>query len=338
VTATDTTTSSTADRRLRVELLDGVVVRLGDVSVDLGSRRPRALVARLALEPGVRVPIAQLAGELWADPPPSADVTLRSVVSRLRNGPLQGRLEGGRGGYRLDVDPADVDVVALRRSVREGAGAPSRDALERWERDWTGRALAGLGDAPFAVREAEVLAEERVTALETLAGIRLDAGELELVISSLTGLSRDRPLADRGVALLATALARAGREGAALRAIDELGERLGEAQGLDLPVALLGLRTAILRRDPVTIGSGAHPERLGVPSPMTELVGRAAEIDAVRDARAHARLVTITGPGGVGKTRIAIEVLRRSGPSDRRQVFLDLVPFRELSATLSALA
>lgn len=338
MTATDTTTPSSNAARLRVELLDGVVVRLGDAPVELGSRRPRALVARLALEPGMRVPIAQLAEELWAAPPPSADVTLRSVVSRLRNGPLEHHLEGGRGGYRLDVDPADVDVVALRLALRDGQGAQSRAALERWEREWTGRALAGLGDVPFAAREAEALVEQRATALETLAGIRLEAGELDLVVASLPPLIRDRPLADRPVALLATALARAGREGEALRAIDELGERLGEAEGLDLPAALRELRTAILRRDPATIGRDAHPERLGVPSPMTELVGRAAEIEAVLDARAHARLVTITGPGGVGKTRIAIEVLRRGGTPDRRQVFLDLVPFRGLPATLSALA
>lgn len=337
MTATDTTTSSTAAERLRVELLDGVVVRLGGEAVDLGAVRPRALVARLALEPGVRVPLDRLAEDLWTDPPPSADVTLRSVVSRLRRGPLAPHLQGGRGGYALAVDAADVDVVALRSALRDPVVASRLGDLERWEREWTGRPFAGLGDAPFAVREAETLAQERAWALETLAGIRIERGEAERVVASLAEIVHERPLADRPVSLLATALARVGRESEALGVIDEFDARIGDAHGLDLPAALLELRTSILRRDPVTLGRGAEPERLGVPSPMTELIGREAELRAVVDARAYSRLVTIMGPGGVGKTRIAIEVLRRGG-TDSRQVFLDLVPFRNLSQTLSALA
>jgi len=338
VTAHTTTTSSAPGPRLRVELLDGVVARLDGAPLDLGARRPRAIVARLALDAGRRVPLAQLVEELWTDAPPSAEVTVRSGVSRLRGGPLAPYLSGGRGGYLLDVDPADVDVLALREALRDPGGPGYRAALERWERAWTGRPLAGLDDVPFAAREAEALALEHAAALETLAGIRIEAGEFEAVVTSVGGLVRERPLADRPVALLATALARSGRDGEALRVIDEFGDRLGETRGLDLPAALLGLRTAILRRDPVARADGTAPERLGVPLPLTELVGRGAELDAVDDARTRSRLVTVTGPGGVGKTRIAIEVLRRGGAHDRRQVFLDLVPFRDLPATLSALA
>ena len=338
VNGTDTTTPSTAAARLRVELLDGVVVRLGEEAVELGARGPRALVARLALEPGVRVPLARLIEELWADPPPSADVTVRSMVSRLRAGPLEQHVQGGRGGYALQVDPLDVDVVALRRGVRGAATAEDRAALENWERRWTGRPLDGLGDVPFAQREARSLADEHATAIEALARIRLDAREVDLAVTSLGRLVRERPLATGPVSLLATALARAGHEAEALRVIDEFDVRLTEAQGLDLPVAMRTLRTSILRRDAVMMADDAQPERLGVPLPITELVGRRTEVDAVLDSRAHSRLVTITGPGGVGKTRIAIEALRRGEGGDRRQVFLDLVPLRDLPATLSALA
>ena len=335
-TDTTTTTTSAATARLRAELLDGVVVRREGEPVDLGARRPQALVARLALEPGVRVPLARLAAELWTEPPPSAEVTIRSLVSRLRRGPLGEHLRGGRGGYALELDPADVDVVALRTALAGGTtDAERRAVFERVEREWTGRPLAGIEDAPFAVREASRLGEEYVSAITELAGIRIEAGEVEAAIGSLERVVRGHPHAERPVGLLAQALARSGRDAEALRTIDALGARLGEAHGLDLPPALVRLRTSILRRETAPV---AASERLGVPVPITALVGRRVELDAVVRAQARSRLVTITGPGGVGKTRLAIEALRRGEVHEQRQVFLDLVPFRGLPGMLSALA
>ncbi|QNO37890.1 hypothetical protein H4J02_02275 [Protaetiibacter sp. SSC-01] len=325
--------------RLRVDLLGRVVVRVGDDEVELGGRRPQALVARLALEPGVRVPLSVLAEDLWVDPPPSVDVTLRSIVSRLRRGALGPFLEGGRGGYALDVDPDAVDVVSLRLALRdEREGARRVVVLERVAQAFTGRPLADLGDAPFAVRESERLSHEHVAAVEELAALRIANGEAELAVRSLADLVHRHPLSERPVEVLARTLAELGRDGEALGAIDDLGARLEEEFGIDLPPALVALRTSILRRELAPASTAAEPERLGVPLPITGFVGRRAELAAVVEARAHSRLVTIVGPGGVGKTRIAIEAIRRDPGGDRRQVFVDLVPYRALPELLSALA
>jgi|GEM_PF-1324467 len=324
---------------LAIDVLDGVIVRLGETPLDVGGARPRALVVRLALEPGVPIPIADLARDLWDEPPASADVTLRSVVSRLRSGPLREFLGGGRGGYALDVDPAAVDVVRIRAALRDATGDRDRlAALEAFERAWTGRAFAGVAETPFARREVERLRDEHAAAMAELAELRLEHGDGDDAVATLRELVRQDPEAERPVALLATALTRSGREVEALRAIDELAERLRDAAGLDLPDGLRDLRTAIVRRDLAERPAGPEPERRGVPRPITAFVGRRAELAAIQDARSRSRLVTVLGPGGVGKTRLAIEAARRADAHDRRQVFLDLVPLRDAAGAIAALA
>ncbi len=325
--------------RPRVELLGRVAVRLGGEEVELGGLRPRALVARLALEPGVRVSLSVLAEDLWAEPPPSVDVTLRSIVSRLRRGALGPFLDGGRGGYRLDVEPDAVDIVSLRLALRDERERQRRiAALERIDQACSGRPLAELGDAPFAVRESERLALEHVEAVTELAALRVEDGDAERAVRSLAGLVHRHPLSERPVEVLARTLGELGRDGEALVAIDDLGTRLAEEFGIDLPAALVALRTSILRRELTSVSTPAEPERHGVPLPLTRFIGRRAELAAVVEARARSRLVTIVGPGGVGKTRIAIEAIRRDAGGDRRQIFVDLVPHRTLPELLSALA
>jgi predicted ATPase len=265
-------------------------------------------------------------------------VTLRSVVSRLRTGPLRPHLTGGRGGYALDVAPDDVDVVRLRTALRQAEGRERFGMLERLERAWTGRALAGAGDAPFVRRETERLRDEHAAAMEELAGLRIEHGDDDDAVATLRDLVRRDPDAARPVALLATALTRGGREVEALRTIDDLGARLRDAAGLDLPDDLVALRTAILRREVAEQPDRPEPDRHGVPLPITGFVGRRAELAAVQDARARSRLVTVLGPGGVGKTRLAIEAARRDAGRDGRQVFLDLVPFTDAAGAIAALA
>lgn len=326
--------------RLHVQLLDGVAVRLDGSDLDIGTARPRTLLARLALDPGVRIPAEQLIAELWHEPPASADVTLRSVVSRLRAGPLRAHLHGGRGGYTLEVDPQHVDLLAVRAALRVLPPGPERrTVLERVEAAGAGRAFAGADDdAPFLARERARLDDEYAAALAELARIRLAEGDGdgERTLDGLRALVRRDPASEGPTLRLARVLAEAGRDGEALRAIDALGARLEAELGLDPPPALIELRTSILRGE--VVAAGPEPERIGVPLPLTAFVGRRADLSAVLEARARSRLVTIVGPGGVGKTRLAIEALRRGGAGDQRQVFLDLVPFRDRASVLSALA
>lgn len=287
---------------------EGREVRVPEVKV-------RMLLAALLVAEGRPVAADRLADDLWGDRQPGNPTnTLQTKVSQLRR-VLEGAEPGGRNlvsyqapGYVMRVD---VDVARFRELVaRAKADQGSRVSLLGEALGlWRGPVLAEFADFPFAVPFVQRLAEERLAAWEEWASARLDLGEHGSLLGELGSLVAEYPLRERLRGLLMRALYLAGRQSEALASFAELRSRLAEELGLEPGPELASLQQAILTQSvPRT-----ETPRTNLPTPLTALVGRDAAVRSVRKLVAEARLVTLTGPGGVGKTRLAIETARRVG-------------------------
>ncbi|MEV4817517.1 ATP-binding protein [Micromonospora tulbaghiae] len=271
--------------------------------------RLRALLVLLLLDADRTVAPQRLVDGVYGDrPPEQAANALQSQVSRLRRLLPDAHIEFGPAGYRLAVDPQRVDVhrftglaaagrAALAAGDPAGAAALLRDALGLWR----GEPLADVTGAPFADAEAARLRDARLAAVED----RVEA-ELALapagapLIAELRDLVAAHPLRERLHGLLMRALHGAGRRAEALAVYADARRVLAEELGTDPSAELVALHTALLRDDAVP------PARL--PSPLTSFVGREPELRRVHDLLGAARLVTLHGPGGAGKTRLATTV------------------------------
>ncbi|WP_067830207.1 ATP-binding protein [Actinomadura kijaniata] len=269
--------------------------RADGTEIPLGGPARRALLALLLERPGEVVPAGLLVDELYGGDGAHA---LQAQVSRLRRDLVVERVGSG---YRLDARPEDVDAgrferladegrAALRAGDPEGAARLLREALGLWR----GEAFA---DAPGRAT-AHRLEERRLTALEDRLEADLASGRD--VVPELRGLAAAHPLRERLHALLMRALRAEGRPAEALSVFEGTRRTLAAELGADPSPDLAGLHRDLLTAAP------ARP-----PAPLTGFVGRADEIAGLRGLLADARLVTLVGPGGVGKTRLAIEVTRR---------------------------
>ncbi|WP_367129069.1 BTAD domain-containing putative transcriptional regulator [Saccharothrix sp. HUAS TT1] len=309
---------------MRFGLLGPLSVRGDDGEpVRVPERKVRVLLAALLLGEGRTVSTARLVEALWGDRhpvnPTAALQTKASHVRRL----LDVLTPGGRerlitepSGYRLALEPGAVDAeVFAELTARAYASedpqvkaAVLADALALWR----GPALVDFVDDDFARAATARLEELRLTAVEERAEARLRLGEHRLLVGDLDDLVVLHPFRERLRAAHLLALYRSGRQSAALTEFAALRARLRDEFGLDPGDGLVALHRAILTRDPA-LDSPAAPAtsvarpRHNVPVPLTELVGRSTAVDAVRRLLATNRLVTLTGPGGVGKTRLAVE-------------------------------
>ncbi|MEU8362005.1 BTAD domain-containing putative transcriptional regulator [Nonomuraea sp. NPDC048882] len=286
---------------LRFEVLGPLRVVAGDGSpVRVAEPKVRALLADLLAHGGGPVPADRLIDDLWgARPTRNPAGTLQARVSELR------RALGGAGtvvlgpaGYRLAACDSDAGRFAALVARRSGDPAARAAELEEALGLWRGPAYAEFADDGFARAEAARLEELRLGALEEQAELRLTLGELV----DLGDLVARHPLRERLVAAHMTALYRGGRQSEALSAYGELRGRLSEELGVDPSPRLAALHQAILRQEP---GLGGAP-RTNLPAPLTELIGREGDLAEVGALLAASRLVTLTGPGGVGKTRLAL--------------------------------
>ncbi|MFC0062724.1 BTAD domain-containing putative transcriptional regulator [Umezawaea endophytica] len=281
--------------------------------VHVGGPRPRALLVMLLLDAGRVVEVERLVvGQYGDEAPVGAANAVQAQVSRLRR-VVPVRFHGG--GYRLDVDPDDVDASRFERLAAEGrrlldAGAHAqavvvlREALGLWR----GPALVDLPRDPV---RAERLEELRLTAVEDLAAALPGGGS----VAELRALVAAHPLRERLRTRLLRALEAAGRRGEALAEFESARRLLADELGADPSPELAAAHLEILRAD--------RPARRRVPAQLTSFTGRDAELARLRELR-DARLVTITGPGGIGKTRLAVESV-----AGRDACFVDLAPLTD---------
>ncbi|MEU1519348.1 BTAD domain-containing putative transcriptional regulator [Streptomyces sp. NPDC005811] len=282
--------------------------------IPLTAPRLRALLTVLALRPGRSTPSATLVDEIWPDgPPQDAPAALQALVGRLRRTLGKDVVTSTPGGYRLAATEADVDLHVFERLVREATTALQRggdpetaartldDALALWR----GPALADLPDRTPAARPEALHAE----AVRARAEADLRLGRAREAVPRLRELVAAHPYDEPLHALLVRALRDTGRTADALAAYESARRTLADALGADPGPELRALHAELLARpEPRPLPPAPPPERNGNIRPrLTSFVGREPEIDAIRSDVHRARLVTLTGPGGSGKTRLAEE-------------------------------
>jgi predicted ATPase/DNA-binding SARP family transcriptional activator len=276
-------------------------------------RKPRALLALLLLHRNEPVPPDLLIEDLWGEKAPAtAANTLQVYVSQVRKIVAE-RLTTEGGAYRLRVEPDELDAERFERLAEEGAAALARRAygdaaelLQEARSLWRGPALADLRYDSFAQGEITRLEELRIAAAENRLEAELWLGRHDQAVGELEALIAENPLRERLRGLLMLALYRAGRQADALDAYRAARQALVDELGLEPGPELRELEQAILRQDE---SLSRRPLPAGnVPVPVSTMVGRRRELDEVASAfRGQTRVITLTGPGGSGKTRLAVE-------------------------------
>lgn len=283
----------------------------------LGGPRQRWLLALLLVEPGRAISSDRLIDELWwGEPPPGADGTLRVYISRLRAALGATMLVARAPGYVLDIDGELIDAWRFERLYREGCDALARgaaglaaDRLGAAVALWRGPAYADLRGGGVVEDEARRLDELHMAALEERNDAELLLGRHVSLVAELERLVAAHPHRERLWRQLVLALYHGERQVEALAAARRARTLLSDEFGLDPGEALQELELAVLRQELVPASSAM--ERHNLPAPVTSFIGREAELeDIARLLRTH-RLVTLTGLGGAGKTRLALEGARR---------------------------
>ena len=338
---------------------------------------PRTLLTALLLRPGETVSASALADVLWGDAQPrNPSNALQIQISYLRKqlgrlAPTQ-PIVTRPGGYALDVEREQIDAHRFERVVRHTSRSESRDRTEMLEALhelesalalWRGDALADVTGEAFAMGEAARLEDLRLVAIELRNDLLLRLGQHHELVGELSLLVRDHPLRERFHEQLLVALYRSGRQADALRAYERARTQLIEELGVEPGPALRELEGRILAHDPALSWmpdvAGATPSDVSgdasdaaatsvsprpvtrpsatIPVPVTPLVGREIELARIDQLLGRNRIVTLTGPAGAGKSRLALEVAGfRSQDGDVWFVDLATVDDKELVAATVA--
>ncbi|WP_433506368.1 BTAD domain-containing putative transcriptional regulator [Pseudonocardia halophobica] len=298
---------------VRVEVLGPLRLLVDGTPVEVPGPKRRAALALLALAGGRTVPVDHLLDALWpGGVPDSGRQALHTHVSRLRTllGPAADRLRTLQDGYRLELAADELDLAQARallaRTKALDDPAAALPLLRQAHALWRGPVLADLTDVPpiaVAVEEQERLRQE-VT--DALVGRAVEAGDGAGVVGQAAAAHAADPLREPGAVLLMRALAASGQPAEALRVGREFRRMLADETGLDPSPALGEVERAVAAG-----AAGPAPAAPGRPTPATRLIGREEQVSALRRLLAEERLVTVVGPGGVGKTRVALEVAGR---------------------------
>jgi DNA-binding SARP family transcriptional activator len=321
-------------------LLGPLVARCGGTALAVPQGNQRTLLAMLLLDANRVVPLDDITETLWGTaPPPSAPVTIRNYVRRLRQalGPEgRERISFRPGGYLISVAEDELDVTrfanllaSARAAARVGcwdqAAATANEALKLWR----GEPLADVESDALALRDGPRLAELRLQAAEALAEAEIELGGHREVLAELQRLAADHPLREHLHALLMLALYRSGRQAEALTAYQQARAVLVEDLGVEPGTELRELQQQILAADPAldlprqsgraagaaTAAGGLAPEvPRQLPTAVADFTGRAGELAALTQildqasAKAPGTVVisAIGGMAGVGKTALAL--------------------------------
>ncbi|HEX6026165.1 MAG TPA: BTAD domain-containing putative transcriptional regulator, partial [Solirubrobacter sp.] len=316
-----------ADHRTEYRLLGPLEVVHRGTALDLGAQRRRALLARLLLDANRTVSVDALVEALWGEHVPASAVKMVHVyVSQLRKVLPGGALETRPPGYRLDVAPEAVDLLRFERLHKQGRDALAvGDVITAAERLaaacalWRGSALAEFSE-PFAGPAAAHLEERRLAAVEDRIDADLALGGHRAVVAELQELVASHPLRERPRRQLMLALYRDGRHAEALASFRELRVALRDELGIDPSAEVSELQYRILNQDQsLQLAPPARPDPGPSPTsvPDAGFVGREAELarlEQALDAAAAGRGTTalISGPAGIGKTRLAAELAERA--------------------------
>lgn len=315
-----------------VGVLGPLIVRVDDADVAIAGRRERCVLAVLGTNVGQVVSTTVLVDHVWGDEPPrTAGKSLQTAVTNLRravrdvdaDGEFETWLETVGAGYRLNLEAAHVDlkrfelqVARGRRHLSEGAPGPACEQLTEALDLWRGDHPADLGDGIAATIEAHRLSELRLEVLADRLDADLQVGRHQEVLPELGALCETWTSRERLHELLMLALYRAGRQSDALAVYGRLRSNLIEQGGLDPGESVQTMEQRILTRDPgllapirATPAPNPSVRRSEVPRPVTlevrPLIGREGDLAPVIDCVARHDLVTLVGPGGVGKTTLA---------------------------------
>ena len=306
---------------MQVGILGPLEVRGDDgATVVVAGARLRSLLTCLALHAGRAVSVAALVDAVWGEAPPSDEANaLQTLVSRLR------RTLGGASlitqspaGYRLEVQPHDVDAHRFERIAADAAAALRSGDADTAARTfeaalalWRGPALADAGESAEA--EAARLADLRLSVQLDRVDALLALGRTAGLVAELEARLIDRPLDERLTGQLMRALAATGRQAEALAAYERLRARLADELGVDPSADLQATHVAVLRGEVTAPGAAPvadqpiPPRRTNLKAQLTSFVGREDEVSRIGKALELNRLVTLVGPGGAGKTRLAAE-------------------------------
>lgn len=303
-----------------VRVLGALEVLIDGRPVRLAGRRAMGLLALLAVRPGRPVSTAEVLRQVWGEPAPRApDEPARNLVqarvSALRRCVGPDLLRAIDGGYVLDVPPSAVDAMrfegAVRRArelraraVMDEAGAAYAEALSHWRGE---RAYPELQHVPALAEEAERLAELRLQVLQERLALEIEQGRYDEIAAELVDATSRHPGVEELWALRMLGLYGQGRQAAAMTVYREARRQLRERFGLDPGPRLRELEAMVLHQKDPRDGGLRFLGPARIARPATSFVGRQRDQERVVELLTTTRLLTLTGAGGVGKTRLAVE-------------------------------
>lgn len=358
-----------------IRLLGPVRATHDGLDIPLGSRRQKAIFAMLSLGAGRLVSTDDLIDGLWGEDVPTRPLnSIHVYVSGLRKafdavGLDRSLLQLRGAGYALSIARDQVDAFRFDALWREGRSALSQhptlarakltDALA----EWTGPTLADMRDFPFAERMIVHWNEIRVSAQEDLLEAQIACGELGVVIPELESLTEQYPTRERLWGQLMVALYRGNRQAEALAVYARARDRLADELGIDPGQALQQIELGILRHDPVlgepeellsraagsvdrldnldrSTDQPRPRDRLGVPAIPGELIGRRELLSELVDVvcSTSSGVLSLVGPGGLGKSRLAVAAAQQLLDAGRRVLFLSAMPGQTGAELVAGLA
>ncbi|MCA1831733.1 MAG: BTAD domain-containing putative transcriptional regulator [Actinomycetota bacterium] len=335
---------------MELRVLGPLEVWTDDGPVVVAAQKERRLLAALAVAAGRHVSPDQLIDAIWGErPPTSARKLLQVYVSKLRKMmPPGAQIVTGPAGYALELEREALDSVRFeqfladgRAALADGNAALATSLLGRALALWRGHAYADFAYEDFARTEADSLEELRLVALEEHVEARLRLGHHDEMLAELHAVTAEHPLRERLLRHLMLALYRSGRQSDALDAYQAFRALMRDELGLDPGPDLRELEQLILRQDPSLLTERAErPAGIRLPAPANRLLGRDVELSQLFAllGRSDVRLLVLTGAGGSGKTRLALELARGSAPTFANGAALvDLAPIRDSSLVIAEL-